>query len=37
MTTAILTNMIIEEKWEEIFKYKFIAIDEVHEMNDPMI
>lgn len=37
MTTAILTNMIIEENWEELFKYKYIAIDEVHEMNDPMI
>lgn len=34
MTTAILTNMIIEENWEDIFKYKYILIDEVHEMND---
>lgn len=37
MTTQILSNMIIEEQWDEIFKYKFIAIDEVHEMNDAMI
>lgn len=29
--------MIIDEQWEEIFKYKFIAIDEVHEMNEAMI
>lgn len=29
--------MIIEEQWDEIFKYKFIAIDEVHEMNDAMV
>lgn len=37
MTTQILTNMILQQKWDEVFKYRFIAIDEVHEMNDQMI
>lgn len=36
MTTQMLTNMLSSES-EEIYKYRFCVIDEVHDISDQMI